>query len=214
MDSSFPSLQQAESLGRRGDNRRIRVAAFALAENTSAFLPVFRNALIRRGLPTRLYVDNGSAYRSRYLALVCARLGVALIHARAFQPAGKGKIERFRTVRAGWLAHLDAPVMDSIEMLNRSLWAWIEGEYHPASWPGGAHPARAVGAGLGRGPLPGRHAGPRRPVPLRGQAAGLQGPHRQPERAPLRGRSPAGRREGHPALRPRGTALAAPGGGP
>ncbi len=91
---------------------------------------MFRNALIRRGLPTRLYVDNGSAYRSRHLALVCARLGVALIHARAFQPAGKGKIERFRTLRAGWLAHLDAPVMDSIEMLNRSLWAWIEGEYH------------------------------------------------------------------------------------
>ena len=111
--------------------RVVPFAAFALAENTSAFLPVFRNALIRRGLPARLYVDNGSAYRSRHLALVCARLGVALIHARAFQPAGKGKIERFfRTLRAGWLAHLDAPVMDSIEMLNRSLWAWIEGEYH------------------------------------------------------------------------------------
>ena len=110
--------------------RVIPFAAFAMAENTASFLPVFKNALIRRGLPARLYVDNGSAYRSRHLSLVCARLGVALIHARAFQPAGKGKIERFfRTLRAGWLRHLGDGV-DSLEALNRSLWAWIEGEYH------------------------------------------------------------------------------------
>ncbi len=71
--------------------RVIPFAAFAMAENVQAFLPVFKNALIRRGLPARLYVDNGSAYRSHHLSLVCARLGVALIHARAFQPAGKTK---------------------------------------------------------------------------------------------------------------------------
>ena len=110
--------------------RVIPFAAFAMAENTAAFLPVFKDALIRRGLPARLYVDNGSAYRSRHLSLVCARLGVALIHARAFQPAGKGKIERFfRTLRAGWLRHLGDDV-DSLEALNRSLRTWIEGEYH------------------------------------------------------------------------------------
>ena len=111
--------------------RVIPFAAFAMAENVQAFLPVFKNALIRRGLPARLYVDNGSAYRSRHLSLVCARLGVALIHARAFQPAGKGKIERFfRTLRAGWLRHLGDDVLDNLQTLNSSLWAWVEGEYH------------------------------------------------------------------------------------
>ena len=75
--------------------RVIPFAAFALAENVQAFLPVFKNALVRRGLAARLYVDNGAAYRSRQLALVCAKLGIALVHARAYQPAGKGKIERF-----------------------------------------------------------------------------------------------------------------------
>ena len=111
--------------------RVIPFAAFATAENIQAFLPVFKNALIRRGLPQRLYVDNGAAYRSRHLALVCAKLGVALVHARPYQPAGKGKIERyFRTLRAGWLSHLDAQTLDSLQTLNRSLWAWIEGEYH------------------------------------------------------------------------------------
>ena len=111
--------------------RVVPFAAFAFAENTTAFLPVFKQALLRRGLPERLYVDNGSNYRSHQLALVCAKLGIALIHARPFQPAGKGKIERyFRTLRAGWLAHLDLDAIDGIEPLNRSLWAWVEGEYH------------------------------------------------------------------------------------
>ncbi|MXX18686.1 MAG: DDE-type integrase/transposase/recombinase [Rhodospirillaceae bacterium] len=111
--------------------RVVPYAAFALAENVPAFLPVFRNALIRRGLPARLYVDNGAAYRSHHLALVCAKLGVALIHARPWQPAGKGKIERFfRTLRAGWLGRIDAAERETLESLNRSLWAWIEGEYH------------------------------------------------------------------------------------
>ena len=70
--------------------RVIPFAAFAAAENVQAFLPVFKNALIRRGLPQRLYVDNGAAYRSRQLALVCAKLGVVLVHARPYQPRREG----------------------------------------------------------------------------------------------------------------------------
>ena len=108
-------------------------AAFAFSENTAAFLPVLKQALMRRGLPDRLYVDNGAGYRSRHLALVCAKLGIALIHAKPFQPAAKGKIERwFRTLRGGWLNHLDIDSVDGIEALNRRLWAFVEGEYHQA----------------------------------------------------------------------------------
>ena len=111
--------------------RVIPHAAFAFAENIAAFLPVFKHALLRRGLPERLYVDNGANYRSRHLALVCAKLGIALIHARPYQPAGKGKIERwFRTLRAGWLRHLEMDTIDGIEALNRALAGWVEGEYH------------------------------------------------------------------------------------
>ncbi|MGD8958089.1 MAG: DDE-type integrase/transposase/recombinase [Chromatiaceae bacterium] len=111
--------------------RVIPYAAFAFSENTAAFLPVFKQALIRRGIPERLYVDNGANYRSRHLALVCAKLGVALIHARPHQPQGKGKIERFfRTLRATLLTQLSAEDSHNLETLNRRLWAFIEGEYH------------------------------------------------------------------------------------
>lgn len=111
--------------------RVIPYAAFALSENTQAFLPVFKQALLRRGLSERLYCDNGANYRSQHLALVCAKLGVALIHARPYQPQGKGKIERwFKTVRGQLLTRLTSEDTRSLEALNRRLWAWVEGEYH------------------------------------------------------------------------------------
>ena len=113
--------------------RVVPYATFALAESTAAFLPVFKQALMRRGLPERLYVDNGANFRSHHLALVCAKLGIALIHARPYQPQGKGKLERwFRTVRSQLIAHLSAEDTASLEALNRRLWAYVEGEYHHA----------------------------------------------------------------------------------
>jgi putative transposase len=106
-------------------------AAFALSENAATFLPVLRQAIEKRGLPARLYTDNGANYRSQHLALVCAKLGIALIHARPYHPQGKGKIERFfRTVRAQVLTRLSPEDSQSLSALNRRLAAWIEGEYH------------------------------------------------------------------------------------
>ena len=111
--------------------RVVPFAAFALAENVTAFLPVLKQAVMRRGLPKRLLVDNGAAYRSHRLALVCAKLGITLIHARAYQPESKGKQERwFRTVRMQLLPTLKPADTTSLETLNRKLWAWVEGEYH------------------------------------------------------------------------------------
>jgi len=111
--------------------RVVPYCAFALAENTAAFMPVFKQALLRRGVPQRLFVDNGANYRSQHLALVCAKLGVVLIHARPHQPAAKGKQERwFRTLRSQLLTRLTAEDTASLEALNRRLWTWVEAEYH------------------------------------------------------------------------------------
>ena len=141
--------------------RVVPYCAFALSENTQAFLPVFKQALMRRGIPHRLYVDNGANYRSQHLALVCAKLGVALIHARPYQPQGKGKMERwFRTVRAQLLSGLHPADTESLDGLNRRLWAWVEGEYHQSPhrgledhtpldrWAMSAHKVRLPGPGL------------------------------------------------------------------
>lgn len=111
--------------------RVVPYAAFAFGENTASLLPVMEQAVRRRGVPKRLYVDNGSAFRSKHLALVCAKLGVTLIHARPHQPAGKGKQERFfRTVRMRLIPTLSEQDHKSLGALNRRLWGWVEGEYH------------------------------------------------------------------------------------
>jgi transposase InsO family protein len=112
-------------------------AAFALSENTAAFLSVMQQAILRRGIPKRLYVDNGAAYRSHHLSLVCAKLGITLIHTRPYQPQAKGKQERwFRTVRLQLLPALVEDGLKSLDALNRKLWAWIEGEYHASTHKG------------------------------------------------------------------------------
>ena len=141
--------------------RVVPYCAFTLSENTQAFLPVFKQALMRRGIPHRLYVDNGANFRSQHLALVCAKLGVALIHARPYQPQGKGKMERwFRTVRAQLLNGLRPADTQSLDGLNRCLWAWVEGEYHQSPhrgledhtpldrWAMSAHKVRLPDPGL------------------------------------------------------------------
>ena len=111
--------------------RVIPHAAFALSENTAAFLPVLKEAVLRRGFCRRLFVDNGAVYRTHQLALVCAKLGITLIHARPYHAAAKGKIERwFRTVRLQLIPLLVPSDLASLEALNRRLWGWIEGEYH------------------------------------------------------------------------------------
>jgi len=111
--------------------RVVPYAAFTLSENTQTFLPILKQAILRRGFCERLYVDNGANYRSHHLALVCAKLGIALIHARPYRPQGKGKIERFfRTLRAQLLTRLATEDTQSLEALNRRLHVWLQSEYH------------------------------------------------------------------------------------
>lgn len=114
--------------------RVIPYAEFAFSENTAAFMTVFKDAILRRGIPTRLFVDNGSAFRSTHLRLVCAKLGITLIHARPYHAESKGKIERwFRTIRLQFLPILSQREMASLDAINRALWTYIEIEYHRTS---------------------------------------------------------------------------------
>lgn len=110
-------------------SRLITHAQFYLSETIDSFRDCLLQALEKRGLPRRLYVDNGSAFRSHTLKYGCARLGVALLHTAPYTPEGRGKIERFfLTVRKQLLPLV--PQELTLEKLNEQLVAWIEGDYH------------------------------------------------------------------------------------
>ncbi len=110
-------------------SRLIPHAQFYLTENLESYRDCLLQALEKRGLPRRLYVDNGSAFRSNRLKYGCARLGVALLHSAPYTPEGRGKIERFyRTVRMQLIPVLAENL--SLEKLNEQLHSWIDGDYH------------------------------------------------------------------------------------
>jgi hypothetical protein len=69
-------------------------------------------------------VDNGAAFRSHHLEHTCASLGIVLIHAKPYQPQGKGKVERwFRCVREHFLS---VQKITTLESLNEALRQWVE----------------------------------------------------------------------------------------
>lgn len=112
-------------------SRLILWASFRWSESVEEFIGVLKQALRRRGLPRKIYVDNGSAFRSHRLSYACASLGISLIHATPYQPEGKGKCERwFRTVRENFMPQLSLHDLESLEKLNAALWDWIDHYYH------------------------------------------------------------------------------------
>jgi putative transposase len=112
-------------------SRMVPFAAFYLAENAACFQDALKQALLRRGLPRRLYCDNGATFRTHHLQVICATLNISLIHSRPHRPRGRGKIERFfRHVRTAFVPHLTAEILSDLAELNRVFWAWLEAEYH------------------------------------------------------------------------------------
>lgn len=106
-------------------SRFIIQAEFYLHERLDNYLDILRKAFLKRGLPGKLYVDNGAAFRSNQLEYICASLGIALIHAKPYQPEGKGKIERwFRTVRMSFLSGLNKPL--TLDGINQKLKIWLD----------------------------------------------------------------------------------------
>lgn len=104
---------------------------WGLSEDTVRLEAAFRSALAARGVPSRCYVDNGSAYTSKQLLRACASLGVRLVHSRPGRPQGRGKIERvFATVRIQFLVEIEARPPADLAMLNRLFTAWVETVYH------------------------------------------------------------------------------------
>lgn len=104
---------------------------FYLSERLDSWLDAFRKALLTRGLPRKLYVDNGAAFRSRHLERVCASLGIALVHTPPYTPQGRGKIERFfRTVRSQFLSCFTG---ETLVELNETFDWWVVQQYHQRS---------------------------------------------------------------------------------
>ena len=109
-------------------SRLIAHGEFYLSESILSYVDALEKALLKRGLPRKLYVDNGPAFRSLHLEHIAASLGIALIHSRPYKPQGRGKIERFfKTVREAFLTGFQGKTLDD---LNMAFDAWLTDTYH------------------------------------------------------------------------------------
>jgi len=118
-------------------SRLLTHSAFCLGETALDIEGVLKQALLKRGLPTKLVVDNGAAYRSNSLQGICARLEMRLIYCKPYDPESKGKLERFhRVFRQQFLTELNPGHIRSLADLNSRLWVWIDRIYHQRSHSG------------------------------------------------------------------------------
>jgi transposase InsO family protein len=112
-------------------SRLITHSAFCFGETALDIEGVLKSAVLKRGVPYKLIIDNGPAYRSESLQTICAHLEIRLVYCRAGEPEGKGKLERFhRTFREQFLEEIDSDKIRDLGDLNARLWAWIEHVYH------------------------------------------------------------------------------------
>ncbi|MCP5119326.1 MAG: transposase family protein, partial [bacterium] len=112
-------------------------SAFCPGETALDIEAVLKQAVLKRGLPVKLVIDNGPAYRAKTLQGICARLGIHLIYCRPYAPEGKGKLERWhRTFRNQFLSELEPSRIRDLSDLNARLWAWLETVYHCAPHSG------------------------------------------------------------------------------
>lgn len=145
------------------DGRRTPVRVHALLDDASRFvvalrvaadereetmLSLFSQALMEHGKPDALYLDNGSTYRGAILQLACGRLGTSLLHAKPYDAAARGKMERFwRRMRGEALDHIGH--VASLADVESKLRTWLGRFYQGAPHAGllGLAPATVFAEG-------------------------------------------------------------------
>jgi len=125
------SLRKAYLLSQiDGATRYMPHSYFALSEGAAPQEYGFKQAIAKHGPPRAYYVDLGSAYIADSLVLICAELGIRLMHTGVQDCEAKGVIERWHRT---WREEVGDELPDHplpLAELNAKHWAWLAAEYH------------------------------------------------------------------------------------
>lgn len=114
-------------------SRLVPFAAYYERADTQAFHQTFKQAIRRRGIPAKLYTDQGHVFTGDHTRVVCANLNVRLLHAKPYHAWSKGKVERlFRTIQEDFESQLQLPgqALQTLEQLNQKFSRWLQELYH------------------------------------------------------------------------------------
>lgn len=107
-------------------SRMIVGYGFFLEDNAVNVQEVLKKAILKYGLPKKIYVDNGTPYKNEQLNLICAQLQIQLSHAQPYHGNQKGKIERaFKSVKEQWMYNTDFSAFRTLDDINGSVGEYI-----------------------------------------------------------------------------------------
>lgn len=90
----------------------------------------FRKAILKEGLPRRVYFDNGKQYRTKWMDRACAVLGIKLLYAKPYSPESTGKIERFNRTVDSFLDEVALKGCKTLDGFNQYFNVWLTECYH------------------------------------------------------------------------------------
>ena len=111
-------------------SRLVTHAEFYFSEKLPILEDCFRKALLKRGIPERVYVDNGKIFVSRWFRIACARLQIRHSQTAIYSPESKGKIERFMRTAEQFIEEVRLLKPQTLQELNQAFHIWLEEGYN------------------------------------------------------------------------------------
>ena len=90
----------------------------------------FRKAILKEGLPRRVYFDRGTQYKNKWMARACAVLEIKLIFAKPYSPESTGKQERFNRTVESFMDEVSLKNCKTLDDYNRYFNIWLTECYH------------------------------------------------------------------------------------
>jgi len=90
----------------------------------------FRKAILKEGVPRRVFFDLGKQYKNKWMSRACAILGIKLLFAKPYSPESTGKIERFNRTVESFLDEVWLENCKTLDDYNRYFKVWLAECYH------------------------------------------------------------------------------------
>jgi len=90
----------------------------------------FRKAILKEGVPRRVYFDQGKQYRNKWMERACAILEIKLLFAKPYSPEATGKIERFNRTVESFMDEAALKYCGTLEEYNKFFTVWLTECYH------------------------------------------------------------------------------------
>ena len=111
-------------------SRKILFAKYYWDEKIPSLDDSYKQTVLRWGISSKIYVDNGSCYRSGNFSFLVDAIGTSKIHHPPYCAWCKGKVEFVQKIIKKYQREAMLAGIKTIEELNETLNAWIEVEYN------------------------------------------------------------------------------------